>query len=198
MTFPPPMSSTDPQLTQLLRQWNQGDERAVDLIIDALYDELHGIARRHLAREGTGHTIQTTGLVHEAYLGLVDQAGATWQDRVHFLAVASRVMRHILVDHARRRSAAKRGGDRLRVGLTRAGSEAVGESGVEMVDLVDLDRALSKLEHHDPRMAKVVECRFFGGMNDEEIAGALDVSSRTVRRTWTRARLHLYRSLDEA
>lgn len=186
------MPAHHPHLTELLQEWSDGDGRAVDRIVDLLYDELREIAHRHLTREATGHTVQTTALVHEAYLGLVDQSRARWQDRTHFLATASRVMRHILVDHARSRGARKRGGDRIRVPLQAGTAVADPPS----VDLLDLDRALQALAEQDARMARVVECRFFGGMTDEETAHALDVSPRTVRRTWTRARLHLLRALE--
>lgn len=186
------MPSPDSDLTGLLRQWGDGDERVVDRIVDLVYDDLREIARRHLAREATGHTIDTTALVHEAYLDLVDQERARWQDRAPFLATASRVMRHILVDHARSRAALKRGGDLVRVPL--AGNAPA--TGPAPIDLLDLDRALVELAEHAPDMARVVECRFFGGMTDAETAHVVGVSDRTVRRMWTRARLHLLASLE--
>jgi RNA polymerase sigma-70 factor, ECF subfamily len=151
------------------------------------YEELLRVARRHLLRERPGHTLNTTALVHEAYLKLAGQDGTGWRDRSRFLAIASRAMRQILVDHARGRDRHKRGGGARPVTLrTDAGS---GQE--ETVDLLALDEALEKLAEHDARLGQVVECRFFGGLTAAETAEALGVSLRTVERDWTRARAHL-------
>jgi len=179
-------------LTQLLADWSGGDGTAAERLMSLLYDQLREIAHRHLAKEAPGHTINTTALVHEAYIDLADRTRLDWQDRAHFLAASSRVMRHVLIDYARRRGAEKRGGDRVRVPLHES-SAAVDAEGV---DVLDLDRALVRLAEHDKQMARVVECRYFGGMTDEETGEALAVSARTVRRTWTRARVYLLRELE--
>lgn len=191
------MTTPAEDLTQLLADWSGGDESAADRLMSLLYDPLREIAHRHLAKEAPGHTINTTALVHEAYINLADRTRLDWQDRAHFLAASSRVMRHVLIDYARSRGRAKRGGDRVRVPL-RESSAAVDPESVdpESVDVLDLDRALDRLAEHDQQMARVVECRYFGGMTDEETGEALTVSARTVRRTWTRARAYLLRELE--
>jgi RNA polymerase sigma factor (TIGR02999 family) len=156
------------------------------------YDELLRVAHRHLAREHPGHTLNTTALVHEAYLKLAGSDGAAWRERARFLAIASRAMRQILVDHARARNRDKRGGGVYPVTLrTDAGGQRE-----EEVDLLSLDAALAKLTAHDSRLGQVVECRFFGGLTAAETAEALGVSLRTVERDWTRARAHLAVLLD--
>jgi RNA polymerase sigma factor (TIGR02999 family) len=168
-----------------------GPEPARDADVDShfqvAYEELLRAAHRHLAREQDGHTLNTTGLVHEAYLKLSGGGGAEWRDRGHFLAIASRAMRQILVDHARGRGRQKRGGGGSPVTLrTDAGSR-----GEETVDLLALDEALAQLASHDPRLVQLVECRFFGGLTAAETAEAMGVSLRTAERDWTRARAHL-------
>lgn len=205
----PPSSNPDPgphpsagsegegeegQLTRLLASCSAGDEEAFDRLIPLVYADLRGIAHRRLRSERAGHTLDTTAVVHEAYLQLVNQVTATWRDRAHFFAVASRVIRHVLIDYARRRDAQKRGGGRLQVPLRE------GMTGEEprTVDLLAMDEALSELAEHDERMARVVECRFFGGMSMAETAAAVGVSQRTAERDWTRARAHLYRTLSES
>jgi RNA polymerase sigma factor (TIGR02999 family) len=180
-------------VTQLLLDWRDGDDSAADRLMSLLYGELKEIAHRHLSREAVGHTVNTTALVHEAYVGLADQTRLEWQNRAHFLAASSRVMRHILIDYARRRGAAKRGGDRIRVPL----HDAVATVEAPGVDLLDLERALTSLAERDERMARVVECRYFGGMTEEESAEALGVSARTVGRLWTRARVYLLKELQD-
>ncbi len=187
------MHAEHSDVTVLLRAWRDGNAQAHEDLIDILYEELRQIARRHLRREAPGHTINTTALVHEAYLELVDSTGLRPQDRAHFLGAASRVMRHVLIDHARARNAAKRGGDRVRVPL----DDGIGSVAGWDPDLLDLDRALVRLAGHDQRMARIVECRFFGGMTLEETAEALEVVPRTVRRSWARARAYLYRELSD-
>lgn len=181
------------QLTRLLASCSAGDEDAFDRLIPLVYADLKGIAHRRLRSERAGHTLDTTAVVHEAYVQLVNQATATWRDRAHFFAVASRVIRHVLIDYARRRNAEKRGGGRFQVPLR----EAMTGEEPKTVDLVALDVALTELADRDERMAKVVECRFFGGMTMAETAAAVGVSLRTAERDWTRARAHLYRTLNE-
>ena len=188
-----PMQAEHSDVTVLLRAWQDGDAQAHQDLIGILYEELRQIARRHLRDEASGHTINTTALVHEAYLELVDSKGLRPQDRAHFLGAASRVMRHVLIDHARARSATKRGGDRVRVPL----DDVIGSVAGWQPDLLDLDRALVRLADHDERMARIVECRFFGGMTLEETAEAIEVAPRTVRRSWTRARAYLFRELSD-
>lgn len=180
------------QITRLLESCTEGHPEAFDRLIPLVYTDLKAIARRRLRRERSGHTLDTTAVVHEAYLQLVDQATATWESRAHFFAVASKVIRHVLIDYARRRDALKRGGDRLRVPLD---DDIPGEE-PRTIDLLALDQALRDLTDLDDRMGRVVECRFFGGMTMEETAEAVGVSLRTAERTWTRARAHLYRMLD--
>lgn len=179
------------QVTELLEQVGEGDRRAFDRLLPMIYDELRSIARRQLRREYRQHTLMTTGLVHEAYLKMVDQAEVDWKSRAHFLAVAARAMRQILIDYARRRLAEKRGGDWKRITLTQQ------DLGFEIpfADLLALDRALEGLEGLNPRLRQVVEYRFFAGMTEQEIAELLELTPRTVRRDWVKARAWLYREL---
>lgn len=188
------MSAPPAEITQLLRAHAGGDLRAVDRLFALVYDDLRSIAHRHLRREPEGHTLSTTSLVHEAYLGLADHGEVRWRDRAHFLALASRAMRHILIDYARARATAKRGGAGIRVPLREDLVAGTNQPGVE---LLALDAALTELAGHDERLARVVECRFFGGMSVEETAEALGVGVRTVERDWTRAKAYLYRQLVE-
>ena len=169
-----------------------GDPGAHDEAFPLVYDELRRLARRQLRREADGHTLSTTALVHEAYLRLADQTRGRWQDRAHFLAIAATAMRRILVDHARRHHAAKRGGAARRVPLERIEDLATDDR-AEI--LVALDAALARLASLDPRQARVVECRFFGGLTEEETAEALGVGLRTVKRDWAKARSWLYQEL---
>lgn len=180
-------------VTRILQAARAGDRRAVDRLVPVVYDELKGVARRRLAAEAAGHTLDTTALVHETYLKLVDQSRVDWQDRAHFFAVAARSMRRVLVDHARRRGAVKRGGDRRRVPLEAATLSL--EDDAEL--LVALDEALDELSRLNERLCRVVECRFFAGMSEEETARALGVSVRTIRRDWVKAKGFLYTRLDE-
>jgi RNA polymerase sigma factor (TIGR02999 family) len=186
------MEPESEDVTVLLHAWRGGDAEAHDRLVRLLYDELRQIAHRHLRGEAQGHTINTTALVHEAYLEMVDSTGLGPRDRAHFLGAASQVMRHVLIDHARARKADKRGGDRVRIPL----DDGIGAVGGWNPDLLDLDRALVRLAEHDEQMARVVECRFFGGMTLDETAEAQRISPRTVRRSWTRARAYLYRELE--
>lgn len=171
-------------ITDLLLAWRAGDRRALDALLPLVYEELRHIAHRQLGRERPEHTLGTTALVHEAYLKLVDQTRAQWTDRAHFFAVAARAMRRILVDYARRHRALKRGGPLVRVSLGDATALAEQRSDV----LLALDEALGRLAELDERLSRVVECRFFAGLSEEETAEALDVTARTVRRDWVKAK----------
>ena len=177
--------------TELLLRTSAGEPGAVERMFPLVYDELRRIAHRHLTREPTGRTLSTTELVHEAYLKLVDQTRVEWKGRAHFLGVAAVAMRRILVDRARGRGRLKRGGAQAPVPL-----ESVDLSADERADLVvALDEALDRLRVLDERQARVVECRFFGGMTEEETAEALGVGLRTARRDWAKARSWLYAEL---
>ncbi|MDX1394393.1 MAG: sigma-70 family RNA polymerase sigma factor [Gemmatimonadota bacterium] len=184
------LAETD-HVTRLLTECAGGDVDAFDRLMPLVYDDLRKIAHGRLARERAGHTLSTTAVVHEAYLKLVNQATATWRDRAHFFAVASRVIRHVLVDYARVRKAAKRGGDAIRIPLR----DEVDGKAPDLVELIALDEALSELARHDPRLERIVEYRFFGGMTVRDAAEALGVSQRTAERDWRRARAYLYRAL---
>jgi len=175
------------QLPELVERWNQGDHDALDEIVELIHEDLRAIAHRSLASERDDHTLSTTALVNEAYLKLSERTGSGWTGRAHFFALASKVMRHLLIDYARRRNAVRRGGNDIQVPLdeSRDGAEA------QFVELLSLDEALQQLETRDRRMAKIVECRFFGGMPHAEIADAVGVSKRTVERDWMRARAYL-------
>jgi RNA polymerase sigma factor (TIGR02999 family) len=178
-------------VTRLLGDCAEGNVGAFDQLMPLVYDDLRRIAHRRLAAEGSGHTLSTTAVVHEAYLHLVNQATATWRDRAHFFAVASRVMRHVLIDYARARKAAKRGGDAIRIPLR---DDIDGEES-DMVELLALDEALSELASLNPRLERIVEHRFFGGMTMREAAEAMGVTQRTADRDWLRARTYLYDAL---
>ncbi len=181
--------STD--MTQLLADVRDGERGAFDQLLAAVYDELRQVAQRQMRKEREGHTLNTTGLVHEAYLKLVDQTQVDWRDRAHFFGIASRAMRQILVDHARRRGAQKRGG------AWRQTTLEPGELPAEMpaAEVLALDDALDRLDKLDERLRQVVEYRFFGGMTEEEIAEALGITARTVQRDWAKARAWLYKEL---
>lgn len=181
-------------ITPLLRAWDGGDPAAADRLFRALYGELHRRAARAMRRQGAGHTLQTTALVHEAYLRLAGRRGLAWQDRGHFLGVAARAMRHVLVDHARARGTAKRGGGARLVTLVTADAPAA-ESG-SGVELLALHEALARLAALDPDQARLVELRYFGGLTVEETAEALGISRATVKREWAIARGWLRRELD--
>lgn len=178
-------------VTQLLIAYRDGDREAFDRLVPMVYDDLRRIARRQLRRGGAGHTLDTTGLVHEAYLKLVDPAKVDWQDRGHFLAVSARAMRQVIIGYARKRSAEKRGGGERPVTLDEA-QIAIDEQADR---LLALDRALERLGERDERLARVVECRFFAGLSEEETAQALGVSLRTAQRDWMRARAWLKEEL---
>lgn len=180
-----------PDVTGLVVDLRSGNQSVVDHLLPIVYDELRRIAHIHLSKERPDHTLSTTALVHEAYLKLVDQTKAGWQDRAHFCAVASKAMRRILIDHARRRNAQKRGGSKKPISLDES-RIAVEE---KAATLVSLDDALDRLSDLDQRCASVVEMRFFGGLQEEEIAEVIGMSVRTVRRDWVKARAWLYKEL---
>lgn len=181
-------------VTQLLIEWRGGDESALDRLIPLVYREMRTLARRCLRGERAGNTLQTTGLVHEAYLRLVRSNRVQWRDRAHFFAVATQLMRRVLVDEARKRHFQKRGGDAVRVTL----EEANVASPERHVDLLVLDEALDRLTQFAPRKGRVVEMRFFGGLTIEETAAVLGVSNDIVKREWRTAKLWLLRALNEA
>jgi len=180
-------------ITQLLVAWNNGDQAALEELAPLVHQELHRLAKRKMAGEGPGHILQTTALVNEAYLRLIDWKSVNWQNRAHFFGLAAKIMRHILVDFARARHRDKRGGDALQVSL----SEAAGVAQEQSADLVALDDALQRLEQLDPRQARVVELRFFAGLSLDETAEALKVSVATVRRDWKMAEAWLFRQLSK-
>jgi RNA polymerase sigma-70 factor, ECF subfamily len=180
-----------PGLTELLSDWQQGDQGALNKLTPLVYDELRRIAHRYVQRENYGHTLETTALVNEAYLRLAGQKKIDWQDRAHFFAFTAQVMRHILIDHARRRHYAKHGGDVQRVSLAEA--EAMSQERAR--ELVAMDEALDELAEFDLRKSRVVELRYFGGLDLEETAQVLEVSVMTVRRDWRAAKAWLFRRM---
>ena len=180
-------------VTQLLLAWTDGEEAAGAALMDAVYGELRRMARAYVLGERRDHSLPATALVHEAYLKLVDQRRVRWQNRAHFFAITSRVMRRLLVDHARARGASKRGSG-LSISLDGVDGEARGKS----IDVIALDLALEKLARIDPRLARVVELRFFGGLTVDEAAGVMDIAAITVKRDWALARTWLFRELGGA
>jgi RNA polymerase sigma factor (TIGR02999 family) len=178
-------------ITELLVAWSEGDRAALDELMPLVYDELRGLASAYLARERQGHTLQTTALVHEAYVKLVDQRRVEWQNRAHFFGVAAQMMRRILVSHARAHRAKKRGHGALPLSL----DEAPEVRAKPKVDLVALDEALDRLTEIDPRQGRVVELRFFGGLSIEEAGEVLSLSPATVGREWRMAKAWLYKEL---
>lgn len=188
------MSRDGDDVTGMLVAWGQGDQAADSRLIAVVYEDLRRVARRRLRGERPDHSLAPTALVHEAYLRLVDLRRVRWQNRAQFFAIAARVMRQILVDHARAHAAAKRGGPGWKVPMT----EAVGATAPPEVDLLDLDAALGKLAAIDARLGELVVLRFFGGLTVEEAAAALGLSPATVKRDWTRAQAWLFRELRAA
>ena len=182
-------------ITELLRQWSSGDRKAAEEVLPLVYDELRRIAASQLRQERSEHTLQATAIVHEAYLRLSEQTSLRWLSRTHFYAFAAHLIRRILVDHARTRNRAKRGGEMQRI--TMAEIEELADPG-ESPDLMALDDALTALEELDPRKAAVVELRFFAGLSIEETAAQLGVSPETVGREWRRAKAWLYHQLHPA
>ena len=178
-------------ITHLLKEWSAGDPQALDRLTPLVYEELHHQAAHYLRRERPGHTLQTSALIHEAYLRLIDAKDVHWQSRAHFFAIAANLMRRILVEHARRRDADKRGGSYVRVQF----DEALAVADETDVDLLAIDEALDRLAVIDPQQARVVELRFFSGLSVEETATALGVSPKTVKRDWSVARAWLRREI---
>ena len=181
------------EITQLLAAWREGNQSALDELYPLVYDELHRLARRYMSRERKGHTLQTTALINEAYVRLVDQKNVHWANRSHFFAISAQIMRRILIDHARRHAYAKRGGGARQVSLDETATMAQGD----FSEVLRLDEALKSLAQLDPRRSQVVELRYFGGLNNEEIAGVLNISENTVIRDWNMARAWLHRQLTE-
>jgi RNA polymerase sigma factor (TIGR02999 family) len=186
------MTPLPEEITQWLMAWSSGDREALEKLIALVYSDLHRIAGRYMEHENPGHTLQTTALIHETYLRLADQPEVRWQNRAHFFGVAARVMRHILVDHARARHRIKQGGRVQRVSF----DEAAVVSSEPAAELVALDDALKALESVDARKSQVVELRYFGGLSIEEAADVLKVSPITVMRDWNLAKAWLYRELS--
>ncbi len=186
-----PKADLQGEVTQLANRWARGDRDALDELIDLVYDDLRRIAHRQISQGGGGETVNTTGLVHEAFVKLAGVSGHEWLGRAQFYAFCAKAMRRILIDSARARGADKRGGDRVRVPLT--SSTAVVDP--DVLRILAVDEALKWLEKHDQRLAAIAECRFFGGLSVEETGEALGVSARTVEREWARARGYLYHRL---
>ncbi|MCI0488825.1 MAG: sigma-70 family RNA polymerase sigma factor [Blastocatellia bacterium] len=185
-----PPSSND--VTQLLQAWGNGDKEALDKLVPLVYEELRRRAHHYMKRERAGHSLQTSALVNEAYIRLVDYNRMRWQDRAHFFAVAAQLMRRILVDHARSRGYAKRGGEARKVSL----DEAAEVSGRRMPEIIALDDALTGLTRIDERKGRIVELRYFGGLSIEETAEVMGISSPTVQREWRRAKAWLHREIS--
>ncbi len=181
------------QVTQLLSDWRNGDRAAFDALFPLVYDELRTLASRYMRRERTGHTLQTTALVNEAYIKLAAQPGSLPENRVCFIAIAAKVMRQILIDHARTRKYAKRGGGAVKLSL----NEALTLSDERAAELVALDDALKRLEEKDPRKSQVVELRFFGGLTIDEAANFLGVGRTTIIRDWEMAKAWLYQQVNK-
>jgi len=179
------------EITQLLDKWSSGNQSALDELYPLVYDELHRLASRYMSRERKGHTLQTTALINEAYVRLVDQRNVHWANRSHFFAISAQIMRRILIDHARSHAYAKRGGGQQKVSLDETATLQVARAAA----LISLDDALQSLAEIDQRRSQVVELRYFGGLSNEEIAQALGISPNTVTRDWNMARAWLYQQL---
>jgi len=189
-----PAAGEKGDITGLLDDWRNGDQEALNRLIPLVYDELHQLAARQMRRERATHTLQSTALVHEVYLRLIDQRRVQWQDRDHFFAVASQIIRRILVSHARSRKAAKRGGAQTTLVL----DESIAAPGRREIDLEALDDALEDLARLDSQQARIVELRFFGGLSIESTANFLQTSPATVKRHWNVARAWLYREISRS
>lgn len=185
MTFSPP------QVSQLLNEWSSGNQAARDQLMPLVYEELHRLAHQYMKRESPGHTLQTSALVNEAFVRLVDQKNVRWQNRAHFFGIAAQAMRRILVDYARVRNSAKRGGGAAKISL----DEGLVVSDERSVEVVNVHEALERLAEFDARKSQLVELRFFGGLSIEETADVLGVSPATVMRDWTLAKAWLRREL---
>jgi|SRR5579883_1911624 len=190
------MAQLDPEITALLHAWQGGDRDALDRLMPVVYDELRRAAQAYMRRERTNHTLQASALVNEVYLRLVDITNVRWQDRAHFFAIAASMMRRILLDAARARSARKRGGGDLRVTFEEDRLDA--EASRQAASLIEIDQAIDTLSKVDPRKAKVVELRFFGGLSVDEMAQVLGISPQSVKRDWKLARAWLLKELSGA
>jgi len=179
-------------VTELLQAWSQGDEKALENLMPLVYEELRRVASSYLRQERSGHTLQTTALIHEAYLRLMEQ-NVNWQNRAHFFGVAAQAMRRVLVDYGRGQKAAKRGGPDLKIGIEDA--EAVQQP--RALDIIALDRALERLSAFDERQGRIVELRYFGGLTIQETAQVLGVSPATVKDDWSLAKAWLYREMAQ-
>jgi RNA polymerase sigma-70 factor (ECF subfamily) len=188
------MPALPEKITQLLMNWSWGDKAALDQLVPLVYPELRRLAKRHMGRESPEHTLQTSALINEAYLKLVDQQNVQWQNRAHFFAVAAQVMRHILVDHARSRNYAKRGGGAPKLPL----DEAVALTERRAAQLIALDDALTDLAALDARKSQIIELRFFGGLSLEETAEVMNISPSTVQREWRAAKAWLHNTMSKA
>src|SRR6266545_894197 len=182
-------ASAPADVTQLLIAWSDGDQAARERLMSVVYEELHRLARRYMRNESPGHTLQTSALVHEAFIRLVDQRNVHWQNRAHFFGIAAQMMRRILVDHARTKKRAKRGGSDVRVSLSEATLKTQGQD----LDIVALDEALERLAAIDEQQSRIVELRFFSGLTVEETAEVLAISPATVKRDWSMAKAWLHR-----
>ncbi|HEU4477221.1 MAG TPA: sigma-70 family RNA polymerase sigma factor [Pyrinomonadaceae bacterium] len=186
------MAQTSQNVTQLLIGWSNGDREALDALLPVVYEELRKQAANYLRRERVGHTLQTTALIHEAYLKLVDQKNVHWQNRAHFFGIAAQLMRRILVDHARTKKRAKRGGSNIRVSFNEANVLTPSQN----LDIVALDEALERLSEIDEQQSRIVELRFFSGLTVEETAAVLAISPATVKRDWSMAKAWLHREIS--
>ena len=187
-------ASAPVEVTQLLIAWSNGDQVARERLMSVVYEELHRLARRYMRNESPGHTLQTSALVHEAFIRLVDQRNVHWQNRSHFFGIASQMMRRILVDYARSRNFAKRGGGAVKLSL----EEGLIVSDERSEEVVAVHEALEGLAKIDPRQAQIVELKFFGGLSNEESAAVLSVSPGTVARDWTMAKAWLRREISKS
>ena len=187
------MASDSDNVTRLLIVWGDGNQQALEALVPLIYKELRNLAHNFLYRERPGHTLQTTALVHEAYLKLIDQNDARWQNRAHFFAIAAQAMRRILIDSARKHAAAKRGGPQAELSLDEVADIALEPD----INLLKLDEALNELAKIDPRQSRIVELRYFGGLTIEETAEVISVSPATVKREWMMARAWLHQEITE-
>jgi RNA polymerase sigma factor (TIGR02999 family) len=185
------MTQQTDHITQLLLAWRNGEAQALDDLMPLVHRELKRIARNFMRRQRVGHTLQTTALVNEAFVRLVDSDKVNWQDRSHFFAISAQLMRRVLVDAARRKNSTKRGGEQIQVSL----ADDLTSTPADQVDVVEVDEALERLARLNQRQCRIVELRYFGGLTEAEIAETLDISPRTVRRDWNLARAWLYREL---
>ncbi len=184
---------TSGNVTQLLVDWRNGNDDALNQLMPLVYDELRGLAKRYMSRERSTHTLQTNALVNEAYLRLINQQDVDWQNRAHFFAIAAQVMRNLLVDHARSKQYAKRGGGAQQITL----DEGLAVASEQSVDVLALHEALERLAEVDERKSRIVELRYFGGLSAEETAEVLGVSEITIKREWLKAKAWLFRELSQ-